>query len=256
MKNRRLDGFSVLVTRPRDQAADLVAAIEARGGTAIVFPSIEIRPRGRQAVERDAEQLQAPDITIFISRNAVRHGIDWSGGQLAAIGPTTAAEIEAFGAHVDICPSKGFDSEHLLAEDAFADVAGKTIRIIRGDAGRELLAETLIARGAKVQYLSAYCRELPNYTLAELKELEQRWRRGEVGAVVIMSVQSLDNLLTLLPDWCRERLPRTPLVTPAARVLKEALGRFPDCPAILAAGSSASEITDSLETLAGHQSGP
>lgn len=253
MADTRLDGRGVLITRPREQAGELANAVKAQGGVPILFPSIEIHARSRAEIKSDAASLDRPDITIFISRNAARFGFEWAHGHIAAIGPTTAAEITALGGPVDVVPQTGFDSEHLLAEDVFKDIAGMTIRIIRGNAGRELLADTLRARGANVHYLSTYSRELPTYTANVLSDLERQWRDGGIFAVVMLSVHSLDNLLKLLPDWCREQLATTPLVTPAARVLKEVLGRFPECPAYLAAGPTASEIADSVvAAAAGH----
>ena len=246
MPELNLDGVGVLVTRPRHQAGDLADEIEARGGTVIAFPVIEIVARDEADVLADVAQLKDPAITIFISRNAVDHGLPYANGQLAAIGPTTAEAIHKAGARVDICPSSGFDTEHLLAEPALDDIAGKTIRIIRGDGGRELLASSLEARGAHVDYVTTYRRKMPVYTSKELDSLEQRWRAGELSAVVVMSVQSLEFLGALLPGWCREQLNRTPLVTSAARVLKEAVNQYPGCPAILAAGPQASDIVDAL----------
>ena len=143
MSEHDLDGVGVLVTRPRQQADELVESIEARGGTAIVFSVIEILPRNIPEVQADMDDLSEPAITIFVSRNAVEHGLKFAGGRLAAIGPTTAAAIAQRGRKVDICPDSGFDSEHLLAEAEFDDVAGKTIRIIRGTDGREQLANVL-----------------------------------------------------------------------------------------------------------------
>ncbi len=244
-----LDGIAVLITRPRDQSAELAAMIESRGGTAIVFPSLEIVPRDPASIDADLAALNPADISIFISQNAVDHGLAFAEGLVAAIGPTTAAAIERAGKTVAIRPVAGFDSEHLLAEPAFDDVTGKTIRIIRGGPGRERLADDLRSRGARVEYLSAYERRLPDYSERELGELEDRWRRDGIDAVVIMSVQSLVNLEKLLPDWCRRQLAITPLVTPSGRVLKESLKRFPGCRAILAAGPGAGVIADSLAVI-------
>ena len=246
MPEATLDGVGILVTRPRHQAGELAEAIEALGGTAILFPVIEIVARDEADVLADVASLEDPEITIFVSRNAVDHGLPYADGRLAAIGPATAKALDKAGARVDICPATGFDTEHLLAEPALADIAGKTVRIIRGDIGRGLLASSLEARGAHVDYVSAYQRTLPACSPDELDALEQRWRAGELSAVTVMSVQSLENLGVLLPDWCREQLIRTSLVTPAARVLKEALKQYPGCPAILAAGPRASDIVDAL----------
>jgi len=249
MTSQTLAGVGVLVTRPRRQSAELVAEIESRGGRAILFPSLDIVPRDKESVENDVARLSAADITIFISSNAVDFGIDYVDGDIAVIGPSTAAAVETAGRAVAVQPSSGFDSEHLLAEAAFTDMRGKTVRIIRGNAGREHLAETLKERGANVEYLSAYERRPPHYSQNVLDDLEACWREGGIDAVVVMSVESLANLYSLLPDWCRRQLPNTPLVTPAARVLKEALNQAPGCIAILAAGPQAIEIADSLETV-------
>lgn len=253
MPDQTLADVGVLVTRPRQQSAELVDEIERRGGRAIVFPSIDIVARDRESVENDVAQLSPADITIFISRNAVDCGIDYADGDIAAIGPATAAAINSAGRRVSIQPISGFDSEHLLEEVAFSDMRGKTVRIIRGNRGREVLAQTLTERGADVEYLSTYERRLPCYTQNVLDDLENHWRQGRIDAVVIMSVESLANLQSLLPDWCRRQLPNTPLVTPAARVLKEALNRVPGCTVLLAAGPQAGEIADSLEELKGSQ---
>ena len=246
MPSGRLDGIGVLVTRPRTLADDLENEITRHGGTCTSFPVIDIVARSAAAIRRDAARLPQADITIFISRNAVLHGIGYAGGKLAAIGPSTADAILATGHPVAIQPSRGFDTEHLLAEDALTDVRGKVIRIIRGNGGREKLATALRERGARVDYLSAYERRPPVYTDDVLSDLETRWRAGEIDAVVVMSVESFENLVRLLPPWCLRALGKTRLVTPAARVLKEVLARYPDCPAALASSPQAADIADCL----------
>jgi uroporphyrinogen-III synthase len=177
----------------------------------------------------------------------VEHGLAQAGSaRIAAIGPATAAAIEAGGRSIDIRSDAGYNSEHLLGEPELHDVSGKIVRIIRGTRGRELLAETLRARGAIVDYLSVYERQVPDYTTAELDNLEQQWRAGEVNVVTIMSVESLRNLVSLLPEWCLSRLVDTPLVTPATRVIKEARERFPGLPATLARGPQAGDMVDAI----------
>jgi uroporphyrinogen-III synthase len=175
MVDAPLAGVGVLVTRPKEQAADLVAAIDAAGGHSIVFPVIEIAPRSPQEIETELAGRANPDIVIFISRNAVEHGLAWSGdGAIAAVGPATAAAIEAAARIVDIRPASGFDSESLLEEPALREVRGKTIRIIRGSGGRELLATTLRERGAEVDYLEVYARRLPDYAEPEIDAVRGR----------------------------------------------------------------------------------
>jgi uroporphyrinogen-III synthase len=256
MVDAPLAGVGVLVTRPKEQAADLVAAIDAAGGHSIVFPVIEIAPRSPQEIETELAGRANPDIVIFISRNAVEHGLAWSGdGAIAAVGPATAAAIEAAARIVDIRPVRGFDSESLLEEPALSEVRGKTIRIIRGSGGRELLATTLRERGAEVDYLEVYARRLPDYAEPEIDAVRGRLEAGEIGAVVVMSVESLHNLLALLPESSHAAFAKTRLVTPASRVIKEVADRLPHCPAMLADGPGAGEIVRAIATLAPHSSG-
>jgi uroporphyrinogen-III synthase len=256
MADAPLAGVGVLVTRPAEQAGELVAAIEAAGGRSIAFPVIEIAPRSPQEIEAQLAGRADPDIVIFISRNAVEHGLAWSGrGAIAAVGPATAAAIEAAARVVDIYPASGFDSESLLEEPALRDVRGKTVRIIRGNGGRELLATTLRERGAVVDYLEVYARRLPDYDPAQIDAVRRQLEGGEIDAIVVMSVQSFDNLLALLPDSCHGTLAKTRLVTPAARVIKQVADRLPGCPATLADGPGADEIVRAIAALAPHSSG-
>ncbi len=230
-----LTGIGVLVTRPVAQARALCAAIKAAGGSVIAFPVLDIRRADSAVTNAAAAALAEPDIVIFVSSNAVRYGVDFAAGaRIAAVGPATARELEKQGRKVNIRYVTGFDSEHLLATPELNDVRGKTIRIIRGQEGRELLADTLRGRGATVEYLAVYERCRPAKSAAELEDIEHRWHRGDIDVVTLMSVASLENLLALLPRSCHVRFSETQLVTPASRVIKEVLDRFPGIPTTLA----------------------
>ena len=255
MTDSPLQGVGVLVTRARAQAADLIAAIENKGGEAICFPVIEIEPRDEAAIKSAAAELPQADIAIFVSSNAVLHGLAFSeGASKAAIGPATAAAIQSTGQSTDITPADGFDSESLLKEPALHDVSGKHVRIIRASEGRELLAETLRERGAVVDYLSVYERVLPDISAEQLLEVETAWLAGRINAITIMSVETLNNLLSVLPKALVDDLVNVPLVTPAARVIKEALDRFPACRPVLASGTQATELVDAI--IANHKTDP
>jgi len=250
MSDAGLAGVGVLVTRPDQQADELVHAVESHGGQAVRFPTIKIIPRDAAEISACAAALPDPDIAIFVSGNAVRYGLLFAeSARISAIGPATAAAIEATGRPVDIRPTSGFDSEHLLAEAALEQVSDTTIRIIRGQDGRELLAETLRDRGATVDYLAVYDRLIPEYESAEIDEYTAKWQSGKINVVTATSVASLENLITLTPDSCQNLLARTPLVTPASRVIQEALNRFPDIPAVLAEGPHADQIVRAISAL-------
>jgi len=243
-----LSGVGVLVTRPRAQAAELIEGIESKGGTAICFPVIKIVPRDQDAIAADAAAMADPDIALFVSRNAVEHGLAYAKGAMkGATGPTTAAAILYAGHSVEIQSDHGYDSESLLEEPELQDVSGKQVRIIRGDDGRELLADTLRKRGATVNYLSAYERRCAEVSPIQLAEIEAAWRDGKIQVITIMSLESLKNLALLLPEWCVQQIASLPLVTPAARVIQEALDRYPDATLILAAGPQTTDMVEAIQ---------
>lgn len=246
---RPLAGSAILVTRPEHQAGELVAAIEAAGGEALVFPVLRIEGRDRPTIEADLRALPAADIVIFTSRNAVEHGFTLhagGAGRIAAIGPATALAIEAAGGRVDIRPGSGFDSEQLLRSPELQDVAGRNIRIVRGEAGRELLADTLRRRGARVDYLSVYRRLRPTPSRGALRRVRTRWRHGDIRAVTVMSVESFVNLSALLAPEIQDLLRSTPLVTPSRRVIQTIAEQIPGSPALLATGPQAADMLRAL----------
>lgn len=243
MDDSSLQGVGVLVTRPRKQAGGLIDAITALGGSVTAFPVLEPRARPAAAVLDEAAQLHTPDIVVFISPNAVRHGIRFAGAaRIAAVGPATGQAVAAAGRTTDIQAPGGFNSEQLLATPQMQDVEGKIVRIIRGVGGRGLLGDTLRERGATVEYLEVYSRELPRYEAGELAAIADEFETGAIDVVTAMSVATFNNLVTLLPEHCHQRLAQTRLVTPTSRVIKAARDRFPDMPTMLAGGPQAHDI--------------
>ena len=255
MADQSLRGVGVLVTRPQRQADDLVQAIESQRGDAIRFPVIEARPLAQADVSATAGTLQTPDIVIFVSVNAVRFGLDHAGdADIAVVGPTTAREVAQSGREVSIRSPDGFNSEQLLETAELQDVAGKVVRIIRGNGGRGLLASTLRERGATVEYLEVYRRDLPDHEPSDVAALCDRWRDGDIDVVTVMSVETLRNLALLLPADGLEYLGKTRLVTPASRVIKAANDRFPGIPTTLAKGPQAGDMVEAIvaSTQPGH----
>jgi len=229
MSDTPLTGHGILVTRPADQAPGLVARIEALGGTAIVFPCLTIAaPTDTQALARVIGGLRGYDLIVFVSPTSVerawpfireRHG-DWPRGyNLAAVGQGTARMLTSFGAQRVHVPEGSADSEHLLALDAFQQVAGKRILIVRGEGGRELLAETLRERGATVDYAEAYRRTRPQVDPMPLLDL---WRNGGIEAVTVTSREILANLFELLGEAGRELIETTPMFIHHAGIAEEA----------------------------------
>lgn len=191
----------ILVTRPAHQAQALCDLVTANGGIAIRFPVIHIQPLTDEAQQAQGI-LQAYDLAIFISANAVQYAQPILAGhnnahlQLAAVGNSTANAIRALGYPLPLVPPQDFNSEGLLALPELQHLHGKRVLILRGEGGRELLAQSLRQRGAQVDYLNLYRRCLP-----ALDPAAHPWlANGAIDSIVISSREGLQNLLQLLPN--------------------------------------------------------
>ncbi len=242
-----LAGRGVLITRPVAQSEELVTAIEAAGGEAVCLPALEIAGLDDTSVREQLANLPDADITLFVSPNAARYGVEYAQGLVGSIGPGTAGTLRELGHRVDIIPEGGYNSEHLLMTPALGDIDGKTIRIVRGESGRELLGQTLAHRGARVDYLSVYTRRRPEHPQALLDDVLSRWKSGGIDAWTIMSVETLDNFLAMTGEDGAALAARTPLVTPAERVLKEAEERLPGVFVALSQGTAADDLVDAVD---------
>lgn len=231
-----LQGVGVLVTRPAQQADSLCELIRQQGGTAIRFPVLEIRPPADpQNLMQLIAHLEEFDWAVFISGNAVNRTLEQFAGQhdwpksvrIAVIGKRSADELKRFGLTADLFPKHKFNSEALLALPDMQQVAGQRMVIFRGNGGREVLADTLRKRGARVEYAEAYRRVRPN---ADSSELLQRWRQGLVNIVTVNSAESLRNLVEMLGKAGQALLTGTQLLVVSERLLAlaEELGfRYP-----------------------------
>ncbi len=249
MSDAPLAGINVLVTRPSAQAGALCAAIESAGGAALRLPVMAIEPRAGADIRENLAALPAADIVIYVSRNAVEHGaahLRDSRAAVAAVGRATSGALESLGIDVSIDPGEGFTSEELLTHEALSAVAGKQVLIVRGDDGRTLLADTLGARGATVSCLAVYRRRPATADADRLARLLDRWRSGGIDCVSVMSVASLEFLVSMLPAEGMECLRQTPLVAPGERVIKTAGKLVPGIPAIQAPGPLPGDIVSAL----------
>ena len=222
--NAPLAGRVILVTRPVHQSAALAEGIRAAGGEALLFQALEIVPLDPHSLASRLSRLSDYDMAIFISPNAARFGMAAVREvatlpdeiEVFAVGPGTAKTLETLGLSGVTMPP-GQDSEALLALPQLEQVAGKRIAIFRGIGGRPLLADTLRARGATVDYVECYRRRCPD---ADAGPLLQRWT--EVSAVTIASTETLQNLAAMLGDSGAGLLRAIPLFVPHAKIAEAA----------------------------------
>jgi len=157
------------VTRPRNQAASLADPLEALGAEVLVVPTIRIEPRPLDdAIAAVLRELAAYQLVLFTSANAVRvfsgylarttaDGGMPAGPVVAAVGPATAKALEKHGLSCHLVPDE-YVAEGLAdaLEGAETARAGARVLIPCARAARDVLPETLRARGAVVDVLHIY----------------------------------------------------------------------------------------------------
>jgi uroporphyrinogen-III synthase len=218
MVEHTLQGLKILITRPRDQAIRLTQEIEAAGGIPVLFPLLDITPvQDEHRLQLQISQLSMADLVIFISPNAVKYGMDailadgreWPSHLKAlTVGQGSAQALRARGVAEVLLPFEQFDSEGLLSMPVLQSVLDKRIMIFRGEAGRELLGDTLKVRGALVEYVPCYCRQKSQQSLG-------------IEPLDAITVTSSEALAYLWQGWSKSQqalFGAIPLFVPHARI--------------------------------------
>jgi uroporphyrinogen III methyltransferase/synthase len=165
-KRKPLAGLKIVVTRPRDQAGEIIARLEKLGAEALSIPAIMIRPiRPNPALDKAIAALEQYRYLVFTSRNGVEVFFDrlkekkkdkaaLKHLQVACIGPATARALKSQGLRCGIKP-KSFVAEALL--EAFPKkLTDARVLMPRAKEAREVLPEGLRERGAKVDVVPVY----------------------------------------------------------------------------------------------------
>ena len=183
-----MTGWRLLLTRPAEECGAVAASLAEAGIRSASLPLLAIEPLAETAEQRATIlELDRYCAVIVVSKPAARLGIElldkyWPQPPLGpawfSVGAATGAILESYGLDVS-WPERGDDSEALLAlprlDEALARPDPKVL-ILRGEGGREFLAETLRGRGVQVDMLELYRRSLPDYpalTLATMVRSER-----------------------------------------------------------------------------------
>jgi uroporphyrinogen-III synthase len=163
----------VVITRPLAQATSLRDKVAAIGRAAIVFPLLEIHPLADTAVLDAALcRLEVFALVAFVSPNAIdaafaRRALWPASVPLAVMGEGSRQALalhRVTGAtHRIFSPQDPdrTDSQTLIAALNLPALAGRQVLILRGESGRELLADALREAGAVVTQVAAYRRAAP-----------------------------------------------------------------------------------------------
>ena len=222
-----LHGVRVLVTRPRDQAYALAKAIEKSGGVAIVCPALEIvRPSDAAAALATLRRVREFAAALFVSHNAVEFafalypelGEHLSSIKTYAVGEATGLRLIEAGVEQPQWPNSDYGSEALLAMPGLQRtmVNGQQMLIVRGEGGRETLAEGLTERGSVVEYAEVYRRRRATPDLSALQTFPP-------DIIIATSAEVLDSLTEMFSGAVGMKVMEKPLVVPAARLGEHAI---------------------------------
>jgi uroporphyrinogen III methyltransferase/synthase len=204
---RPLFGKRVLVTRPRDQAAELVDRLNALGAEAIESPMIAILPPDDPGPLLDAAANAGSfDCIVFTSANAVEAFmtalLDGSrdiralkGPVLCAVGTATADRLSRYGIKVDLVPSE-FRAEAVVSTlMAQRPVTSLHVLLPRADIGREVIATQLREAGAEVTEVIAYRTVLQEGPRANEPDIYGMLLDGRIDVVTFTSASAVRNFL-------------------------------------------------------------
>jgi len=249
---------TVVITRPLAQAAPLAARVAALGRAVEVLPLLDITPLPDQAPLRAAlADLTPYALVAFVSPNAIdaafAHIPAWPAGlQAAVVGEGSRAALLAHGVPADHIASPAdpahSDTEHLLQALDLAALRGRRVLIVRGEAGRELMADSFRAAGADVTVLPAYRRDVPLLDAALAARL--RALLGGENDWLITSSEALRGLARLAEQLDGQasvaKLQQQHLIVPHVRIAETAAAL--GCHRVTLTGSGDERLLTALQS--------
>ena len=226
----------VIITRPFAQAIEFASQVAAIGRQAEIFPLLEILPLAdTTALDATLSNLEQFSLVAFVSPNAV-HAVfsriqHWPESLLIAVmGMGSRAALAEHGITDEnariispINPART-DSETLLEVLDFSLLDGREVLIVRGESGRELLADALRSRGVAVCQIAAYQRVTPAFT--EEKKRSLKLMLGRENDWIVTSSEALRNLFewvkTLDDDNGVEKMQHQNIYVPHQRIAETA----------------------------------
>ena len=191
----------ILVTRPKAPGERLIKQLHSNGFQAISQPLLHYQPLATSDQFSKLFNSLSADIIIFVSvpaaeqAHATFSATNWPKCQYIAVGQATCTALNKLDITQVAVPELQ-TSEGLLALPEVADVANKHIIIVRGDGGRELIAEKLRERGGQVSYIESYQR----CWLSLDTSIVDEWHKQGVNTILATSNEILKTILQLIDN--------------------------------------------------------
>jgi uroporphyrinogen III methyltransferase / synthase len=199
-ENRPLSGQRVVVTRARGQAGKLTTELERCGASVLEVPTIKIVPPTDAHDLADALlELNSYDWIIFTSTNGVDAFFEFffkafedlrdiGGVRIAAVGPSTAAQLKELHLKVDVMPKEFTAARIVDALTAYESIENLKMLLVRAETATPELPKKLEEMGAIVDDVACYRTvpetEDPNGAAASLTETGADWVTFTSGSTV------------------------------------------------------------------------
>jgi uroporphyrinogen III methyltransferase / synthase len=167
-ENRPLFGQRIVVTRGRDQAAELSQKLAGLGADVLEIPAIKrVEPDNRQGVVDALLSLNSYDWLVFTSANGVtaffnlffRHFHDLrelGGAKIAAVGPATAAKLGEMHLQVDIMPEEFVGKKIAEKITKHSSLENSKVCLLRAQDANPELPQALEEFGAIIDDIAVY----------------------------------------------------------------------------------------------------
>lgn len=205
---QRLQGWRIVILRPQNDLS-LEELIQSYGGVAESLPMISIVPLAISPEETSTWQsvLKQASYLFIASQNAVHCApaallktmAQSNDLKIITMGKATSIAVTNVGLSVFYTPPPGTTSETLLKEPFLQENAlqDKTVALLAGEGGRNLLADTVAQRGAKVQWCRVYRQEQRHIALAPFIK---KWQQTNKNCFIATSLNMLESLLRETPE--------------------------------------------------------
>lgn len=195
----------VAITRPKDRAKKACEIVEKLGGSAVLAPTLDLKPVNSDSLKMLVSKKDALDWIIFTSPTTIHSLNEFYPDflknldcRLAVIGNKTGKLAEKNGLAVDLMP-EDFTAEGLIEEFRKQNITGKTIGIPRTASARPVLPEELEKLGNEVILAEAYKSLFPMDENA-VKDLIGKIENKKIDAITFTSPLTVENFFTIGED--------------------------------------------------------
>jgi uroporphyrinogen III methyltransferase/synthase len=204
--DKPLFGKRVLVPRTRAQAGVLSRLLMENGADPLEIPTIEIKSmEDHTQLDAALTSMSTYDWVVFASANGVREAFQrleqlnldarvFGRTKVCAIGPVTAAALKELGILADLKPRESM-SEAMVTGLAEWGINGKSVLLLRAEAGRDALSQGLSREGALVKDVAVYRTVMPEESREVVRDLVAE---DGIDVVAFTSSSTVSNLVALL----------------------------------------------------------